>query len=217
MRADVRAPATLPGDGEQQRPGAPPALPTRSALTRRPRVDVVLLAAERHHHLAALADDLATDATILQHKPSARLPVVITRCRWCDAAAGCGVRAVGDVWRFDRRRATPTERLGPGGDSRRRRTVSRREGSQPARAARGSPSRRAPRLPCWTRPYRAFPAWRLRFRGEPRRERHRADGGVAATAHVRAARATPPVFLGVDVGAGVPVCAGPVGEERVAG
>src|SRR5229473_3429628 len=53
---------------------------TTVRLTRRPRVDVVRLAAERHHHLAALADDLATDATVLQHKPSARLPVVITRC-----------------------------------------------------------------------------------------------------------------------------------------
>jgi hypothetical protein len=76
---------------------------------------VVLLATEREHHLAALADDLATDAAVVQHKPSARLPVVITRCRWSSAAAGDGVSAVGDVWRFDARRATPTERLASDG------------------------------------------------------------------------------------------------------
>jgi hypothetical protein len=61
---------------------------------------VVVLATEQGDELAALADDLAPDAAVLQHEPSARPAVVIARSGGSEIDRP-GVRAIRDVWRFD--------------------------------------------------------------------------------------------------------------------
>jgi hypothetical protein len=74
----------LARDGEEQCPGAPPALPAAQVLVRRLRVHVVGLTAEIRRDLTALADDLSTDAVRLQYEASARLAVVIARSAGCE-------------------------------------------------------------------------------------------------------------------------------------
>jgi hypothetical protein len=77
-RAPVKGVAcSHPATREQQRSGPPPALSAGAAAARPPSGEQVLLSAENNDHAAALADELTTNATGLQHEASARLAVVI--------------------------------------------------------------------------------------------------------------------------------------------